>query len=157
MVGANADKCVSTPRVPVLNTGALSQNTREDPFLWQDARGHWHILAHTWCAPAWPAFTISGHAFSEDLLHWTFSMVEPYGANVTFTDGSVQPFATLERPKVHFWPHTLVPAYITNGASPQWPCAACKDGGRCSACKVSPGLDWTYTLIRPFASAPPVS
>jgi hypothetical protein len=41
---------------------------------------------------------ISGHAFSETGLDWTFTQtpLEPYGYNVTYTDGSHASLATRE-------------------------------------------------------------
>eukprot|EP00937_MAST-01D_sp_MAST-1D-sp2_P006230 g6230.t1 len=106
----------------------------EDPFLWIDARGHFHVLSHTWSALAYPSNAISGHAFSIDggASSWQFSADEPYNNSIRHGDGTVQHFATLERPKLLFTdlerPHT--PTHLINGVSPVWlggsdPCAVC--------------------------------
>ena len=136
------------------NTAA---RTWEDPFLWIDARGHFHVLSHTWSALPYPSNAISGHAFSADggAGSWTFSAVEPYGNVIEHEDGTAQRFATLERPKLLFTdaarPHT--PTHLINGASDFWlggsadPCAPC---GYCSRCKCQAGIDWTYTLMTPL-------
>ena len=133
----------------------------EDPFLWIDARGHFHVLSHTWSALPYPSNAISGHAFSIDggAGSWQFSAAEPYDNLVRHADGTVQSFATLERPKLLFAdpkrPHT--PTHLINGASPVWldgpdPCAVCGPTGEvhCSHCKQQPGIDWTYTLMTPL-------
>lgn len=60
----------------------------EDPFLWQDQRGHWHVLGHVFasekCGTSDPKSVspscnpISGHLFSRDgLANWTTSDIEP--------------------------------------------------------------------------------
>ena len=90
---------------------------------------------------------------------WQFSAAEPYDNLVRHADGTVQSFATLERPKLLFAdpkrPHT--PTHLINGASPVWldgpdPCAVCGPTGEvhCSHCKQQPGIDWTYTLMTPL-------
>lgn len=126
----------------------------EDPFLWIDARGNYHVLYHTWSALPYPSMAISGHGFSVDGANWTFSPTEPYSNVIVQSDGTVQRFATLERPKLLFTdaasPHT--PTHLINGASSLWlngtdPCAPC---GHCSHCKQTLGIDWTYTLMTPL-------
>ena len=112
---------------------------------------------------AFPSNTISGHAFSEDGIAWTFSDVQPYGNAVPRTDGTVDHFATMERPKLFFGDAAdqTRPTHILNGVSGLgWdsknatdPCHACchiSTGSRCSCCKTFPGLDWTNTLLRPL-------
>ena len=73
-------------------------------------------------------------------------------------DGSVKNYSTMERPKLLFADEgdPLRPTHLLNGASPVWdsgssnPCGACETGA-CVKCKVSPHLDWTYTVARPLA------
>ena len=48
----------------------------------------------------YPVNPISGHAYSIDGYNWTFSPIQPYSNAVHRTDGTVQHFATLERPKL---------------------------------------------------------
>ena len=123
--------------------------TWEDPFMWTDHRGHFHLLSHTWTAQKYPLNTISAHAFSTDGVEWVSSPIEPYNSTVAFSDGSTHYLATMERPKLVFGGddgHT--PMYITNGVSPVGrPCSGCT---HCSHCKVAMDLDWTFTLVRPL-------
>ena len=113
------------------------------PFMWIDRRGSFHILAHTWFSGAWPLMTISGHAFSRDgISNWTFSHEEPYSYNVTYTSGVVEPFATIERPKLLF-DRRGVPTHLFNGVSSQWPC-----NGTCAGVKTARGRDWTVKSLK---------
>eukprot|EP00039_Didymoeca_costata_P015947 m.277655 g.277655 ORF g.277655 m.277655 type:complete len:506 (-) comp16312_c0_seq2:50-1567(-) len=124
----------------------------EDPFLWQDSHNYWHILSHTYTREgAGPLNSISGHLFSEDLINWHVSPLEPYDNIVTYEDGSKQYFATMERPKLLFNDNGT-PGHITNGVSPVYPCNGCGGGvdDWCVKCKVHPGIDWTYTLMQPL-------
>ena len=68
----------------------------EDPFLWQDTRGHYHVLGHMFAdAPCGrlnepgsvtPSCNfISGHAYSrEGLSNWTLSPTEPFSFTLTY-------------------------------------------------------------------------
>ena len=132
----------------------------EDPFLFQDTEGNWHVLAHTYTrAGAGPQNSISGHIFSRDLRGpWTVSPVEPYTNAVRYADGTEQMFSTMERPKLLF-DGSGVPTHLINGVSPVYPCSGCNHsamggdapvGGGCCWCKILPGHDWTYTLMQPL-------
>jgi hypothetical protein len=151
----------------------------EDCFLWVDRYGHWHVLAHTYTDDPYPAQSISGHGYSVDGFRWEWSRTEPYSGSVLRVDGSVKNFSTMERPKLLFADagDPLRPTHLLNGASPVWdsgsgsgsggggggggggsggsgsnPCGVCETGA-CVKCKVSPGLDWTYTVVRPLAGS----
>ena len=114
-------------------------------MLFMDARNHWHILAHCY-VPHYDASNdyVSGHLFSQDGLTWNESAVEPYRHSVMFLGDVVQNFSTLERPKLAVDASSRL-THLFNGVSPRWPCAPC---GGCTSCKVTPGTDWTYTLVR---------
>lgn len=75
----------------------------EDPRLWVDARGNWHVINHAYsnvefehCASS----AASAHWFSVDGREWTFSP-QPYGHTVSYDDGSEHTYVTLERPYLH--------------------------------------------------------
>jgi hypothetical protein len=74
----------------------------EDPMIWQDHNGHFHILAHAFTQADWPAQMVSAHAFSHDARHWTWSTEHPFSWNVKMSDGTEASFATMERPKLAF-------------------------------------------------------
>jgi len=118
----------------------------EDPVLWIDASGNWHVLMHTYSPHQnEDRDYISGHIFSYDGVDWATNDVEPYGHSVDYADGSSQNFSTIERPKLLF--DAGRPSYLLNGVSSYWP-GGCGPCGGCTECKVTRGTDWTYTMVR---------
>ena len=97
----------------------------QDPFLWQDERGHWHLLMH---AMGWSS--VGRHAFSRDAITWEISEVAPYSADVTFEDGTVQTMLRRERPQLVLDVAGTAPLYFTSG--------------------VEDYSDHTYTLVMEF-------
>ena len=82
-----------------------SDKHREDPFMYIDHRGNWHIIGHSYDttqSTACGTSTLSNHLFSADGKNWAFSADEPYGHVVTFDDGSTHTYTTLERPNMVF-------------------------------------------------------
>merc|ERR1711971_376424 len=126
----------------------------EDPRLWFDRRGNFHIIYHVWTRKPWPSIRYSGHAFSKDGFDWRFSgELEPYSGTINFTDGTSKTFATIERPQLIFADAArTTPVAMVNGVSPQPAgpeCDTCKSGW-CSSCKQTVGRDWDYTVLRPL-------
>ena len=77
----------------------------EDPFLFVDKRGRWHIINHAYSLAqnsSCGRSTVSAHWFSEDGRDWHWSPTSPYFSTVTYDDGSTHAFATCERPNLHF-------------------------------------------------------
>eukprot|EP01079_Euglenida_sp_SAG-EU17-18_P010988 gene10988-1995_t len=76
--------------------------SQEDPFLWQDTRGAYHLLMHTMHAPFdYPLpDACGGHAFSTDLLTWNVSQRPAYNSTVHWTDLTSTRFARRERPQM---------------------------------------------------------
>ena len=166
----------ATPAGPWTQAGPIQLRGKrgawEDPFLFFDRRGGWHVVAHVYSGTPGSApgnNLISGHAYSSDGIEWAVSVSQPYSNVVPIAGGGGQTFATLERPKLMFGgsadPHR--PVALFNGASPWWDagaaasggnaCGACL-GGRCVMCKVTcqargaaADIDWTYTLGRPVS------
>jgi len=133
----------------------------EDPFLWFDRRGNWHIIYHVYCLLPYTVRKecFSGHAFSIDGLDWTFSATEPFDGTVHFVEGSNMTFSTRERPKFVFADTAMTtPAAVITGVSAQCSppseecCGKCSpndDLQVCSQCK-HPPTDFTYTVLQPF-------
>ena len=143
---------------------AWSNRSWEDPFLWFDARGNWHILAHCYTDAPYAAVgahnAISGHGFSRDGIAWHWSADEPYSAAVEMAGGGSATFSTAERPKLLFADpaRPRAPTHLINGVSAWWgggatPCAPCKDANVCVGCKVTPSIDSTFTLGRVLSAA----
>jgi len=77
----------------------------EDPVLWVDARGRWHIINHAYSNEEFSGCSssaVSAHFYSADgLADWRWSG-QPYGHVVRYDDGSAHDYVTLERPKLSF-------------------------------------------------------
>ena len=90
----------------------------EDPFMWIDARGGWHIINHAYAnaqCNACGTSDVSAHFFSQDGIAWRYSR-QPYGHTVRYSDGSAHTYTTLERPNLHFAPGGGGPLFITLAA-----------------------------------------
>ncbi|PSN74035.1 hypothetical protein BS50DRAFT_605708 [Corynespora cassiicola Philippines] len=102
------------------NTSDYSDHWSEDPFLWRDKRGNWHILVH-WMvdiAERGEKFPrVGGHLFSRELTgNWTWKLQEVYNTTVHFTDGSRTDYLRRERPKLFFSDDgEMTPLYLVNG------------------------------------------
>ncbi|OTA98790.1 hypothetical protein M426DRAFT_325691 [Hypoxylon sp. CI-4A] len=102
------------------NTSDYSDHWTEDPFLWRDKRGNWHILCHWMIDIAergekYPR--VGGHLFSRELTgNWTFKLQAAYNTTVYFTDGGRTDYYRRERPRLYFSDDGLVtPLYLING------------------------------------------
>jgi hypothetical protein len=93
----------------------------EDPFMWVDKRGHWHIINHAFdvrqhdrCGNS----TLSAHRFSIDGKAWHIldPPVEPYCHTVHYDDGSEHTYTTLERPFLVFNDAGEAPTHISLAA-----------------------------------------
>ena len=76
----------------------------EDPFMWVDRRGNWHIVNHAYSNIQFEtcsASDVSAHFFSPDGVTWSYSQ-QPYGHTVEYDDGTSHSYVTLERPNLHF-------------------------------------------------------
>eukprot|EP00656_Telonema_subtile_P009402 TRINITY_DN14412_c0_g1_i1.p1 TRINITY_DN14412_c0_g1~~TRINITY_DN14412_c0_g1_i1.p1 ORF type:complete len:400 (-),score=66.02 TRINITY_DN14412_c0_g1_i1:298-1497(-) len=151
---------------PAWGSDAPGELRNEDPYMWMDSRGNWHFLAHRYdYRDGWPVnpnqtmpMLVSGHGFSTDGVDWKFnSAQQPYAAEVSFQNGTVQQFSTFERPHLVFNEQRQL-THLVNGVSPYWdppgaagPCDGCdaRQGSAhsCVVCKTTKGIDYTYTLV----------
>jgi hypothetical protein len=107
----------------------------EDPFLWQDGRGFFHMLIHGMCFAPFNAI----HAYSRDGVAWALAAAAPYSYAVNYTDAAPALYWRVERPQLAF-DAGGAPTTLFNGA--------CGDG---VACLETPGKTWT--LARPLAAS----
>ena len=119
----------------------------EDPHLWVDTRGNWHIVNHAYNVHEWENCStslLSTHFFSKDGKTWHFlkEAVQPYSHTVDYDDGTSHSFVTIERPSMFFDEHgqlthihlaaDLVTGNEGCGARPKYssfghcPCVNCK-------------------------------
>ncbi|KAI0908280.1 hypothetical protein F4823DRAFT_498648 [Ustulina deusta] len=92
----------------------------EDPFLWQDKRGHWHFLVHYLVDIdlGLKGPRVGAHAHARHWQGpWTFNnKTLAYNTTVEFTDGTSMTYYRRERPKLHFSDDgNLTPVYLING------------------------------------------
>ncbi|KAI1457910.1 hypothetical protein F4805DRAFT_426914 [Annulohypoxylon moriforme] len=102
------------------NTSDYSDHWTEDPFLWRDKRGNWHIICHWMIDIAergekYPR--VGGHLFSRSLSgNWTFKLQAAYNTTVHFTDGGRTDYYRRERPQLYFSDDgNFTPLYLING------------------------------------------
>ena len=98
---------------------AIEEGFSEDPYLWQDERGWYHMLMHGGPAPGkkYPRTAgqlVGAHAFSRDAVSWTKSATAPYTTLVDFTDGSSKDMHRRERPQL-LLSDTGQPRYFSSG------------------------------------------
>jgi len=82
----------------------------EDPYIWRDTRGNFHMLTHH--------FHPQGgfHAFSRDGLDWTYGGLA-YNVTVEWDDGTKMDMKRRERPELVF-DSKGVPLLLFNGVEP---------------------------------------
>jgi hypothetical protein len=102
---------------------AVASHSGEDPYLYQDERGHYHMLMHNMGGGC------GSHAFSRDGVDWTRSGDEPYTFDVAFSDGSATKMHRRERPQLLLSP-TGQPRFFSSGVEDE--------------------ADHTYTLVMKF-------
>ena len=125
----------------------------EDPNLYIDHRGHFHVLWHVYSVSEHPPHghecvdsTVSGHSFSPDGITWYDSPIQPYTTQILLTSGMTVTAATRERPRLIFDSSTgrmthLLTATCSVPNCPNGPPAGCVN------CKYD---SWDFTLIVPL-------
>ncbi len=108
----------STPAGPFERSAPGEQpifaNPNEDPHVWQDSRGNWHLLMHSLeNGGGWGGPKIGRHAFARDVHGpWTFGNTTlAFNTTVQFTDGSVVDYSRRERPQL-LWSEDAIPRPI---------------------------------------------
>jgi len=82
----------------------------EDPTIWVDQRGSFHMINHAFNVREWQncsSSLLSTHFFSPDGKTWHFlpEAIQPYGHTVRYDDGTSHMFVTIERPTVFLDAH----------------------------------------------------
>lgn len=94
-------------------SASLFPTADEDPFIWRDKRGHFHMLMHALGEGPY----VGRHAFATAWGgSWTYGSTVAYTTTVEFTDGRKISFSRRERPQVYFSTDGRVtPLYMANG------------------------------------------
>ena len=96
--------------------------SHEDPFLFQDQRGHYHAVTHNQaqgnlCGNRTLGSTCGAHLFSRDSYAWSISRTPVYTHEVVMEGGETRALQTRQRPQIIFDPKTGQPTILFNGAS----------------------------------------
>lgn len=103
---------------PIFNDG------NEDPFVWRDKRGNFHMLLHSLEADGGfgSGPKVGRHAWAKNYTGpWTFgSQTLAFSTEVEYDDGTTINFYRRERPEVYFSDDGLMtPLLLTTGVQPQ--------------------------------------
>ena len=151
----NASTYKDVGQAPDFNAGTPWEG--EDPSMWVDADGHYHILSHNGQRgeATWGAGDCGRHFFSTTGSAGTWRVApfpkEDLGGcawprvDVPFTDGKNYTFYRRERPHLVFGPDGFTPVALTTSAidSPLGPGVPGFDGNQ---------RDASYTLLQPVNS-----
>ena len=106
------------PYIVTVSDNAVNNlpNKQEDPFLWVDRRGYWHVLYHLMFDPDPKepcGLNSGGHSFSIDGTSWS-PIFHAYNTTIQLEDGSSYTFSRRERPKLLFNTQGI-PTHLYNG------------------------------------------
>ncbi|KAJ6013961.1 hypothetical protein N7540_008552 [Penicillium herquei] len=94
------------PYTPIHPRKPIFEQTSEDPFMWMDKRGNFHLLVHSLLSDAGfgDGANVGRHAYSRSWDGpWTFDMeTVAYNTTVEFSDGSSINYYRRERPNLFF-------------------------------------------------------
>eukprot|EP00933_Yihiella_yeosuensis_P038928 TRINITY_DN32875_c2_g2_i1.p1 TRINITY_DN32875_c2_g2~~TRINITY_DN32875_c2_g2_i1.p1 ORF type:complete len:435 (-),score=50.00 TRINITY_DN32875_c2_g2_i1:50-1309(-) len=132
----------------------------EDPFLYIDIDGSFHLLFHVYetgengitCSNT----TVAAHLFSSDGFQWHTTPVQPFTSVISLADGGSMVVATRERGKILFNAEGRM-THLINGVSGLETCynateCTWKKPGDCigNACVNCKFKGWDFTLITPL-------
>ena len=163
-----AAEIVVPPTWTTIRTKTAPYTGVEDPFLYFDARGHWHLLVHRYRFGDGPGIApsdilVAGHGYSLDGWAWEFSSVPPFDSLIQHHTGPATPYTSLERPKLRIDEITGQPTHLIVAASPAFTtplCAGCRTrlpgilNSSCVLCKLTVGIDSTFTVVLPLRTSP---
>merc|ERR1711968_147509 len=95
----------------------MGTHTSEDPSVFIDARGHYHMLVNALPGGCNPKVQQGGHAWSRDGVTWSEPRVGAYNGTVVFTDGTNMTCSRRERPQMIQDPKTGAPLAMSSGAT----------------------------------------
>ena len=96
----------SGPYRSLSRAGPIVNASGEDPYVWVDPRGHFHMLFHSFAATG-------GHAFARALAGpWTLGDVAAYNKTIAWSNGTTITYAERERPELLLDPVTGAPAVL---------------------------------------------
>ena len=92
-------------------------HTSEDPSVFQDQRGNYHMLVNALPGGCNPKVQQGGHAWSHDGVKWSEPRVGAYNTTVLFTDGTNMTCSRRERPQMLLDPKSGAPLAMSSGVT----------------------------------------
>jgi hypothetical protein len=92
-------------------------HTAEDPSVFRDTRGNWHMLVNALPGGCNPKLQQGGHAWSRDGVVWSEPRMGAYNGSIALTDGSTMTCNRRERPQMILDPSTGAPLAMTSGVT----------------------------------------
>ena len=92
----------------------------EDPFVWQDKRGSFHMITHNQadnnvCGSKAAGSSCAAHLYSRDSFTWSVGKIPVYDSAVKLANGSAAVLQTRQRPQLVLNPIDLRPEFLFNG------------------------------------------
>lgn len=78
----------------------IFNHTAEDPSVFIDGRGNWHMLVNALPHKCTPKYQQGGHAWSRDGVTWSEPRVGAFNTTILFTDGTSMRCKRRERPQM---------------------------------------------------------
>jgi len=91
--------------------GPIVDHIGEDPYIYKDKRGNYHIVYHDM-----QGSDLGGHAFSQDGKKWYNGNVPCYTGEIRFEDGTSKKFKKRQRPQLIV--QDGIPLYLYTGVTP---------------------------------------
>lgn len=109
----------SGPYAPFGHNRPVVHPESEDPFMWQDHRGAFHLFTnvntyHKRCAAGEPC---GGHAWSYDAIEWSEQTIGAFGPVIRHSDGVQTAHSYIERPQITQDDKTKIPLTFFTGMS----------------------------------------
>ncbi|OAQ67841.1 EGF-like domain-containing protein [Pochonia chlamydosporia 170] len=107
-----------------LQQDPIFANVNEDPFIWRDKRGNYHMLLHSLEPEGGfgDGPKVGRHAWARDYTGpWTFgSKTLAFSTEVKYDDGSAIDFYRRERPQLYFSEDgSMTPLFLGTGVQPR--------------------------------------
>ena len=90
----------------------IFKHAAEDPSVFVDTRGNFHMLVNALPYACVPKTNQGGHAWSKDGVTWSEPRVGAFNTTVSFTDGTVITCERRERPQMIMDPETNNPGVL---------------------------------------------
>eukprot|EP00937_MAST-01D_sp_MAST-1D-sp2_P001203 g1203.t1 len=117
LIGVHYCANATAPCEPAEPSGSVYTHTSEDPSVFVDHRGNYHMLVNALPGGCNPKVQQGGHAWSRDGVAWSEPRVGAYNGTVQFTDGSSMTCGRRERPQMIQDPETGRPLAMSAGAT----------------------------------------